>query len=69
MAGPALAQTSHEHHGGLYEGLGQPGRMGLPEAVSQQRVYDSPAPKAENPGRWIERAPLPTARSGHGVVL
>jgi len=63
MTGPAFAQTGHEHHGGLYEGLRQPGRIGLPEAASQQRVYDSPAPKAANPGRWMERAPLPLPRS------
>jgi N-acetylneuraminic acid mutarotase len=28
-----------------------------------QHVFDSPAPRAANPGRWIARAPLPLPRS------
>ena len=60
----ALAQTTgHEGHGGLYEGLRQPGRIGLPATAQAQRVFDSPAPRASNLGRWIERAPLPLPRS------
>ena len=58
----ALAQSVHEHHA-PYESLRQPGRIPLPEVAGQQRVYDSPAPKAANPGRWVERAPLPLPRS------
>jgi N-acetylneuraminic acid mutarotase len=61
LAAPALAQ--HEHHGQLYEGLREPGRIGLPEITKQQWVFDSPAPKAANPGRWVARAPLPLPRS------
>ena len=61
-ASAAGAQSGHEHHA-PYESLRQPGRIGLPEIAGQQRVYDSPAPKAANPGRWIERAPLPLPRS------
>jgi N-acetylneuraminic acid mutarotase len=56
-------QAGHEHHGGLYESLKQPGRIGLPEAAATQHVSDSPAPKAANQGRWIARAPLPLPRS------
>ncbi len=41
----AAAQTGHEHHA-PYESLRQPGRIGLPDVAVQQRVYDSPAPKA-----------------------
>ncbi len=63
LAAPAWAQGGHGHHGGLYEGLRQPGRIGLPEIAAQQRVHDSPAPQASRPGRWIERAPLPLPRS------
>ncbi|WP_236025218.1 Kelch repeat-containing protein [Arenibaculum pallidiluteum] len=59
---PAAAQGP-AHHGGLYESLREPGRTGLPEAAARQRVFDSPAPAAEQPGRWIERAPLPLPRS------
>jgi N-acetylneuraminic acid mutarotase len=59
-----LAQTTgHEGHTGMYEGLREPGRIGLPVTAQQQRVFDSPAPRASNPGRWIERAPLPLPRS------
>jgi N-acetylneuraminic acid mutarotase len=59
----ALAQSGHEHHGGLYESLQKPGRIGLPEIAASQRVFDSPAPKADTPGRWVARAPLPLPRS------
>src|SRR5215207_11180400 len=62
FAASAAAQTGHEHHA-PYESLRQPGRIGLPEIAGQQRVYDSPAPKAVNPGRWVERAALPLPRS------
>ncbi len=61
LATPGLAQTGHQH--GLYEGLREPGRIGLPPIAEQQRVFDSPAPKAANPGRWLERAALPLPRS------
>ena len=63
LTGPALAQTGHQHHDPLYELLRQPGRIGVPEAAAQQRVYDSPAPKAASAGRWLDRAPLPLPRS------
>jgi N-acetylneuraminic acid mutarotase len=63
----ALAQSGgmsgHEHHGGLYERLDKPGRVGLPETAAGQHVTDSPAPKAANPGRWVPKAPLPLPRS------
>lgn len=59
----AVGQTPHPHHEGPYESLREPGRIGLPPIAEQQRVYDSPAPKAQNPGRWTERAALPLPRS------
>ena len=58
-----LAQGGHAHHGDAYERLQTPGRVGLPEIANQQRVYDSPAPKAASEGRWITRAALPLPRS------
>ncbi len=61
FASPAFAQ--HQHHGGQYESLRQPGRINLPEIAQTQWVYDSPAKKAEILGKWIDRAPLPIARS------
>ena len=50
--GRGFAQTGHEHHGGLYERLQTPGRIGLPDIAATQHVFDSPAPKATQPGRW-----------------
>jgi N-acetylneuraminic acid mutarotase len=68
LAGLALAPATgalaqHAHHGGLYESLQKPGRHDAPEIAPQQHVFDSPAPKAATPGRWMERAPLPVPRS------
>ncbi|WP_441481016.1 Kelch repeat-containing protein [Bosea sp. 2KB_26] len=63
-AAPALAQQpGHEHHGGAYERLNQPGRIDRPELAKTQNVFDSPAPKASNPGHWQAKAPLPMPRS------
>jgi hypothetical protein len=59
----ALAQTGHDGHSGMYERLQTPGRIDLPPQALQQRVFDSLAPKAANPGRWVTRAPLPLPRS------
>lgn len=50
-------------HGGQYESLKKPGRIGLPEIAATQNVFDSPAPKAADAGRWITRAALPLPRS------
>jgi len=63
-ARPALAQApGHEHHAPPFERLKQPGRVGLPEAAAVQHVTDSPAPKAANQGRWVQKADLPLPRS------
>jgi N-acetylneuraminic acid mutarotase len=59
----ALAQSGHGHHGGLYERLREAGRIDKPEGAATQNVFDSPAPKAETPGRWMAKAPLPLPRS------
>jgi N-acetylneuraminic acid mutarotase len=59
----AFAQVGHGQHGGLYERLQQPGRIDKPEVAAAQNVFDSPAPRAANPGRWMTRAPLPLPRS------
>ena len=61
VAAPALAQ--HPHHGQMFERLNQPGRIDLPPQALEHAVYDSPAPKAAQPGRWIPRAPLPLPRT------
>ncbi len=59
---PALAQ--HAAHDPLYSGLKDPKLTDVPhEVAALQRVYDSPAPKAAQQGRWIARAALPLPRS------
>ena len=60
---PAAALAQASHHGGMYESLRTPGRIDKPTLADTQNVFDSPAPKAANPGRWVARAPLPLPRS------
>ncbi len=61
-ASPALAQ--HSAHDPLYSSLKDPKLSEFPrEKAAIQHVFDSPAPKAANPGRWSARAPLPLPRS------
>ena len=59
---PEMA-SAHAAHGGMYERLNAPGRMGPPELSKVQGVFDSMAPRAARPGRWAARAPLPLPRS------
>ena len=59
-AEPALAQ--HAGHG-QYEKLTEPGRIPRPELAAIQSVFDSPAPKAAQQGRWVPKADLPLPRS------
>jgi N-acetylneuraminic acid mutarotase len=61
FASPALAQ--HAGHAPMYERLDKPGRVEAPDLIREQHVTASPAPAADNPGRWIVRAPLPLPRS------
>lgn len=63
LAASSFAQMDHGHHEGQYESLRKPGRIGLPEIAATQHVFDSPAPKAANQGRWVTRAALPLPRS------
>lgn len=59
----AFVRSAGGHDAGLYERLRQPGRIDRPELARAQNVFDSPAPKAANPGRWMPRAPLLVPRS------
>jgi N-acetylneuraminic acid mutarotase len=62
LAAPALAQ--HAGHEPSYSHLSDPSvKMPPADAMQLQQVFDSPAPKAENQGRWTARAPLPLPRS------
>ena len=58
-----MAQSAHAAHGGMYERLNAPGRVGAPELAKVQGVFDSMAPTAARSGRWSARAPLPLPRS------
>lgn len=57
------AADPHAAHQPLYERLDAPGRVDRPETARTQNVFDSPAPKSAQPGRWTPRAPLPLPRS------
>ena len=62
LAAPSFAQ--HAGHDPLYSHIRDPKiTTPPPELVEAQRVFDSPAPKAAQQGRWIARAPLPLPRS------
>ena len=63
FAGPAPTDHPHAGHGGMYERLNAPGRVGKPELAEVQAVYDSPAKRVNPAGKWTERAPLPLPRS------
>ena len=56
-------RPGHGQEGGLYESLRQPGRIDKPALAAAQYVFDSPARKAANPGRWMPKAPLLVPRS------
>lgn len=60
---PYARAQSHDQHGGGYEQLKEPGAVPRPALADLQSVFDSPAPKAANPGRWTRRAALPLPRS------
>jgi N-acetylneuraminic acid mutarotase len=62
VATRAAGQSGHGNHG-QYESLRKPGTIPLPDEALTQRVFDSPAPRAANPGRWVTRASLPLPRS------
>lgn len=59
----ALARSGDGHDAGLYESLRQAGRIDRPAQAATQHVFDSPAPRAANPGRWMPKAPLLVPRS------
>ncbi|MDQ8730567.1 kelch repeat-containing protein [Bradyrhizobium sp. LHD-71] len=62
-AAPALAQHAGHAGHGQYEKLTEPGRILRPELATIQSVFDSPAPKAAQQGRWMAKADLPLPRS------
>lgn len=63
VGGATAVRAQHAQHGPMYERLNQAGRVDEPESARTQRVFDSPTPRAEKPGKWVARAPLPLPRS------
>ena len=65
-ATPAFAQ--HAGHDPVYSHLTDPNIKTAPaDTMRAQHVFDSPAPKAANQGKWIARAPLPLAAQRDGL--
>ena len=62
MSAPGRRSAQHAGHG-QYEKLTEPGRIPRPELAAIQSVFDSPAPKAAQQGRWTPKADLPLPRS------
>ena len=63
-AGLTAASAQHAGHDPMYSHLRDTGVTGPPaDVLDAQRVFDTPAPRAANQGRWITRAPLPLPRS------
>ena len=66
-ASPALAQQAFAQHAGhdpVYSNLTDPNVKTAPlDTMKLQQVFDSPAPKAAQQGRWVSKAALPLPRS------
>jgi hypothetical protein len=62
--GLTAASAQHAGHDPMYSHLRDAGVTSPPaDVLEAQRVFDTPAPRAANQGRWITRAPLPLPRS------
>src|SRR6185312_6458744 len=52
----------------LYLGLNDKTVTNIPKTVDKQRYVTSVAPKAANPGRWVEMPRLPIPTGEHAVI-
>jgi N-acetylneuraminic acid mutarotase len=52
----------------LFLGLTDKSITGIPKTVEKQRYMTSVAPKAANPGKWIEQPRLPIPTGEHAVI-
>src|SRR5579863_3321285 len=60
---PDLQEMQVAQRGGLYASLKDPLATQLPPDAFAQRFTYSPAPRADNPGRWTNAPLLPLPRS------
>src|SRR5487761_1706565 len=52
----------------LFAGLNDRSITSIPATVEKQRYMTSPAPKAANPGKWVEQPRLPIPTGEHAVI-
>ena len=52
----------------LFLGLNDKTVTDIPKTVEKQRYMGSVAPKAANPGRWVEMPRLPIPTGEHAVI-
>ena len=52
----------------LFLGLTDKSIVDIPKAVEKQRYMTSVAPKAGNPGKWVEMPRLPIPTGEHAVI-
>ena len=52
----------------LFLGLTDKSITDIPKTVEKQRYMTSVAPKAANPGRWVEQPRLPIPTGEHAVI-
>jgi hypothetical protein len=57
-----------EQNDPLFLGLSDCTITAIPATVEKQRYMTSVAPKAANPGKWVEQPRLPIPVGEHGVI-
>ena len=52
----------------LFLGLNDKSITDIPKTVEKQRYITSVAPKAANPGKWVEQPRMPIPTGEHAVI-
>ena len=52
----------------LFLGLNDKSIVDIPKTVEKQRYMTSVAPKAANPGKWVEQPRMPIPTGEHAVI-
>ena len=52
----------------LFLGLNDKTVIAIPKTVEKQRYMTSVAPKAANPGKWVEQPRMPIPTGEHAVI-